>query len=255
MCQDTLGTLFKRSTICFKCHNSFCQRHASEKRWNSNAKPKPKPMQICDKCLNMRSEQRIRISIRLKNLRLKNRMDGTYINKIDSNCVEYKMYGLRKSTKIIKIGDKNVEMFDAQLIANTLNTIDIPFELTIGFNECQSQDIQNNHIAVHKSIGLGLGFGAPISDKSIHRIIHNLPKDHSIQSQSDQTTLLKDLTVLRNTICAFNTKYDAYELHTMCTGHDIQHELNHLNAATDVFNNTMNGMQQFKTSNKVHKDV
>lgn len=183
ICQESFGKIINRPTICFKCQNYVCSSHSTQERYNSI---KNKLESICDDCIEY--ERKITIKTRLKNIKLKydeTNGCGTFIHKIDPNSKEYQKYGLRNRAKIIKIVDKNVESFDARTIANTLNTIDIPFDITLDFILCDDND--HNPFASHyhltrvslkrrHSIPTTIGYGAPISDQEMKEIVQDMLK-------------------------------------------------------------------------------
>ncbi len=110
---------------------------------------------------------------------------GGYNDLLDLHLYYEMNNNIRKKTKIISINDNNVEHFDAQNIANTLNTITISFGMTLD----TSKGINNNNNNTtaqstatdttpqrRHSVGKTIGFCAPLSNQPLQRIynyIHN----------------------------------------------------------------------------------
>ena len=178
ICHEAFGKIINRPIICFKCKEYVCSIHSSQQRYNYK---KRRMELVCDECIG--NEHKITIRIKLRNLKLKyRRHEGTYINKIDPNSKEYKQYGLRNRAKIIMIRDKNVESFNGQIIANTLNTIDIPFDLTLDFSKCNENEWNKSpKLPRRHTIDRTIGYGAPISDKEMEQILKAmLAKEQSV---------------------------------------------------------------------------
>eukprot|EP01083_Nonionella_stella_P217590 781113_1 len=182
ICHESFGKIINRAIICFKCNNSFCSTHCTQQRWNFT---KNTLSLVCNECID--NEHTIHFKQRLNNLKIKHYPDGTYINKVPHNSFEYQIYNLRKKTKIISINSKNVECFDAQTIANTLNTITIPFDITFDTTKCicinnknknntenSAESYETPKVKRRHSVETTIGFGTPLSDKSMQRIFNHI---------------------------------------------------------------------------------
>lgn len=123
----------RRKHTCRRCNHKVCGNCSSKKRYQNKTE---QMVRVCDSCLE--NEHCIVMTHRLRNLKLKHnkRNRGTYIVKVAPHSKEY-MEGLINKCKIIEINEQNVESLNAQLIADKLNTIKIPFSITLDYKEAE----------------------------------------------------------------------------------------------------------------------
>ena len=200
ICGEIFGKILNRPIICFKCKEYVCSTHSSQERYDFNKKCLSS---VCDDCIE--SERKITIKMRLKNLKLKyHSNNGTYIHKLkDNSSIQYTRYGLRSNAKIVQIDDKNVESFDARTIAHTLNTIELPYELTLDFSKCDgNKHNAKSRITRRHTIDKTIGYGAPISDKEMKRIA----KD--INDNTDDLITAEHSSTSSSFLPSFDGQYD-----------------------------------------------
>ena len=123
----------RRKHTCRRCEHKVCGNCSSKKRYDSKTE---QMVRVCDICLQ--PEHCIVMTHRLRNLKLKHnkRNGGTYIVKVSQSSKEYHE-GLVNKCKIIEVNEQNVEALNAQLIADKLNTIKIPFSITLDYTEAE----------------------------------------------------------------------------------------------------------------------
>lgn len=123
----------RRRHTCRRCSHKVCGSCSKKRRYDAKTNDM---VRVCDRCLL--SEHCIVMTHRLRNLKLKHnrRNRGTYIVKVKEDSKEYNE-GLINKCKVIEINEQNVESLNAQLIADKLNTIRIPFSLTLDYKEAE----------------------------------------------------------------------------------------------------------------------
>eukprot|EP01084_Bolivina_argentea_P035929 66509_1 len=148
VCNKKFGVRrMRRKHTCRRCGYKVCGNHSSKKRYDSAT---DQMVRVCDKCLS--GEHCIVMTHRLRNLKLKHnkRNRGTYIVKVATASKEYGE-GLVNKCKIIEINEQNVESLNAQLIADKLNTIKIPFSITLDYSEAEIKHHQLKKLSNHKT--------------------------------------------------------------------------------------------------------
>ena len=129
-----IGALTRHQYKCWRCNNRVCFNCATRKRRDP---VNGAMLRVCDNCIQL-AEKFIFMGHRMRNIKLKeNKRTGEVkIVGVSQSSKEYKE-GIVNDCRIIEINEQNVQHLSAQLIADKLNTIKIPFSLYLDYTHTQ----------------------------------------------------------------------------------------------------------------------